>query len=106
MLTLTGHRGRRGSRVVATDSQHPAISRGTVHIGMFESITRAIKSGSFAVPQAEHAVIFFGAEDIRLLRAPDRSDGQFFIKTRFKMNAVFLEIFLCFPQLEIKTTER
>ena len=71
-------RKRRGlrRRVVARSRDHAATAADAVQVGMPESVSAAVDTGSLAVPHADQTVVPRERCDVVLLTAPDRRCGD------------------------------
>src|SRR4029077_16128586 len=77
--------------IVSHQREHAAVLRAAGAIGVTEDVAGSIDARTFAVPHAEHAVVFTFAVQFRLLRAPKRGRGHVFIDGGGEQNVVALE---------------
>ena len=100
MVALVRGGGAFGDVVIPGHRNHTAPGRGTGHVGVFEHIRAAVHTGAFAVPDAEHAVVFVRARwrKAQLLGAPQRGGRQLFVDAGLEHHMVRLEVFLGLDQ--------
>ncbi|MNQ91656.1 hypothetical protein D3C85_1070480 [compost metagenome] len=91
--------------VISHQHQDPAQICRAGEIGMPKRVTGAINARTFAVPHAEHAVVFTFTAQVRLLRAPDCGRCEVFIDARNKKGVMLLEVFFGFTKLVIKSAK-
>ncbi len=77
--------------VVAHAGEHAAECRRAGEVAVAEGIARAIDARTLAVPHAEHALIAALAEQLGLLRAPQRGGGEILVDRRLDLDVVLVE---------------
>ena len=77
--------------VVAHAGEHAAQWRRAGEVAVAEGIARAIDARALAVPHAEHAVVAAFAEQLGLLRAPQRGRGEVLVDRRLDLDVVVVE---------------
>src|SRR6516225_8412847 len=92
--------------VVAHQRDHTAVLRGAGEIGVTESIARTIDARAFAVPHAEHAIIFALAAQLGLLRARQRGRGEVLIRCRMEDDVVLRKPVTRAHELLVERAER
>ena len=76
--------------IVAHQRDDTTEPGGTGKIGVTEHITRAIDARPLAVPDAEHAIVFALAAQLRLLRAPQRGRREVLVQTGLELDVMAL----------------
>ena len=73
--------------VVTGDNQHPAMRGGSVGIAMFQCVAGSIDPGTFAVPEAEHAIDLTLGIAFDLLRSQHCGGGKILVDGGQKLDA-------------------
>ena len=81
-----------GGVVIAHERQHAAVLGGAGEIGVAEHVAGAVDAGTFAVPEAEHAVELAFPAQLGLLRAPQRGRGDILVDAGLKADVVAIEV--------------
>ena len=55
---------------------------------MFKNIKAAVEAGRFAIPQADHAVVFGQWQQVGNLAAPNHGSGKVFIDAGFEYDVL------------------
>ncbi len=77
--------------VVAHQGEHAAVLGRAGMVGVAEHVAGAVDARALAVPDAEHAVVFAFAAQLRLLRAPQRGGGQVLVQAGHELDVVGLQ---------------
>ena len=59
-------------------------------VGVAEDVARTVDARALAVPDAEHAVVLALAEELGLLRAPERGGGEVLVEAGLEADVVGL----------------
>ena len=92
--------------IVAHQSEHAAVLRGTCEIGVTEHVAGAVDAGPFAVPHAKNAVVFALAAQLGLLRAPHRGGGEVLVDAALEPDVAFVQERLGAQKLVVQAAER
>ena len=92
--------------VVAHQRQHTAVFGRAGEVGVAEHVAGAVDAGPLAVPDAEDAVVFALAAQLRLLRAPQRRCRQFLVDAGLEDDVVGVEQRRDPHELLVETAER
>ncbi|MDT4847708.1 hypothetical protein FQZ97_817750 [compost metagenome] len=103
---LVGDARRLAAVVVAGQQQHAAMLGNTGRVAVLEHVAAAVHTRTLAVPHGKHAVVARAGKQAGLLAAPHRSGGQLFVDPGLKVDGVFLEEALGFPQALVEVAER
>ena len=77
--------------IVAHAGEHAAKRRRAGEVAVAERIAGAIDARALAVPHAEHAIVAALAEQLGLLRAPQRGRGEVLVDRRLDLDVVLVE---------------
>ncbi len=77
--------------IVAHQRDHAAELRRAGEIRVAENVAGAVDPRPLAVPDAEHAVVFAFAAQLRLLRAPERGRREVFVEARMELDVIAVE---------------
>ena len=76
--------------IVAEQCNHTAVLGRAGMIGVAKHVAGPVDAGPLAVPDAEHAVVFAFASQLRHLRAPQRRRREVFVETGLEHDVVLL----------------
>ena len=92
--------------IVTGQTQHAAIPGRARGIAVPEHVAAAVDAGTFAVPDADHAIVPGAGRQIELLRAPDRGRREIFVHAGLKLDVILFEVFSRGEKLLIVATQR
>ena len=92
MVALVGGRRAFADVVIACYRNHAPPFSGARHIGVLEDVYRTVYTWTFAVPNAEYAIVFvvFFGRVAQHLGAPDGGGTQLFVHAWLKDNMVLI----------------
>ena len=92
--------------IVTGQTQHAAVLGRARGIAVAEHVAAAVDAGTFAVPDADHAIVPGAGRQIELLRAPDRGRREIFVHAGLKLDVILFEVFSRGEKLLIVATQR
>src|SRR6185436_4880590 len=90
-IALMWNRGAFGNVIVAAEDQRRAVAAGAREIRMPENISGPVHARTFAIPDADHTVVFRLSEHVKDLAAKYRSGREIFVHARREVDAVFVK---------------
>jgi len=103
---VAGQRRRFAAGVIAAQREYAAVAAGARVVGVLERVAGAVYTGAFAVPHAEHAVVFRTGKDARHLASEDRRCTQLLVQARLMNDAVLPQQLLGAGELGVEAAER
>ena len=92
--------------IVARQCEYATIRRGACSHRVLEDIAGSVNTGTLAIPDRKHTIVFRTRKKIDLLCAPDRGRGKVFVDTGLKAHVMRLEMFSGFGCSLIHAAQR
>ena len=100
-VRLVRHRRRDATVIVAGNHEHAARGGAAVGIAVLERITGPVDTGSFAIPDTEHAIDLAVRIRLDLLRAQHGRRREVLVYGRQEFNVMFGKLLPCPPQFQV-----
>ena len=92
--------------IVAAQGNGAAMGRRALIGGVLEHVARAVHAWPLAVPQAEHAIVFWVGQHAHLLATPDGGRGKVLVDAWLEMDVVFVQMLAGTPQRQVVAAQR